>query len=82
MLMTKDNQKIVNINTACKYAIYNQGTESTLLDNTKNVYSERVKHSTNANENNLSKSIWSSVGLRQDNLCINRKIKVEDECVW
>lgn len=50
MLMSKDKQKIVNINVACKYVIYNQGTESALLDNKKKkVFFERVKHSTNAN---------------------------------
>jgi hypothetical protein len=48
-LMSKYNQKIVNINIAYKYAIYNQGTKSTWLDNKKKVLFERVKHSTNAN---------------------------------
>jgi hypothetical protein len=49
MLMSKDNHKIANINVACKYAIYSQGTESALLDKIKNVYFESVKYSTNAN---------------------------------
>lgn len=44
MLMSKDNQKIVNINVACKYVIYNQGTESALLDNKKKRCSSSVSN--------------------------------------